>query len=521
MRRNGFRLGVLASLLVLTSCMSAGRDDRSLTAGQSRLLAGRDTKSWTPVKTRPGGPTPIELALAHSRMRARPYVPVERTPRPVSTPTKPAPSESRRQEGGIGKARSEPQQEPISVHFRGTPLGEAVDLLAAPLGLNLIIPPNLAQPVTVNFPAIRPRDAIDAILANHGMELNESHGVWRIRPAQVDAELVTETLLIKSGQGLDQNQLKSFLTTKGKLQVDGSGTTLVVTDEQGAIDRMKGFLEIMDQRRPQVLIEALIMEVQHDTGFGLGMISSFENIQIGQFETNLVSALPLSVDNMGTAPFLLDVFSDNWESAVQLTARENVSYVNVLSNPLLTTISGKEAKLDVIEKIPYIEATQQITVDGGGSQSAAQEITFADVGVRLKVTPQVGGDDIIEMQVEPEVLELVDFVLGTPVIDERKVMTTVYVKNNETIVLAGLLREGMSKSTEKVPLLGDIPVLGNLFKRTEERSEKRELLIFLTPHLISPGSSPIKGFQPQQHFLDQMRMFPNIDEHLTKKSLGR
>ena len=517
MRIHGLRLMLMATVLVLTSCASAGRRDASLTAGQARLLEGRDAKSWTQVKTRAGGPTPIELALANSRMRARPYVPVRRHPRP------PAPSmNERKQEGEVGKPKDTgPGQDPISVHFRGTPLGEAIDLLALPLGLNLIIPPNLSQPVTVNFPAIKPRDAIDAILAHHGQELYQSHGVWRIRPAEVDTEMVTETLLVRSGQSLDQAQLKSFLTAKGKLQVDGSGTTLVVTDEPGAIKRMKGFLDIMDQRKPQVLIEALIMEVQHDNGFGLGMISSFENIQFGQFEANLVSGLPLSASNMGTEPFLLDVFSDDWESVLQLTARENVSYVNVLSNPLLTTISGKEAKLEVIEKIPYVEATQQITVDGGGSQSSAQEITFADVGVRLKVTPQVGGDDVIEMQVEPEVLELVDFVLGTPVIDERKVATTVYVRNNETIVLAGLLREGVSKTTEQVPFLGDIPLIGNLFKRREERTEKRELLIFLTPHLISPGTAPLKGFQPQQHFLDQMRLFPDIDEHLTKKSLGR
>jgi type II secretory pathway component GspD/PulD (secretin) len=195
--------------------------------------------------------------------------------------------------------------------------------------------------------------------------------------------------------------------------------------------------------------------------------------------------------------------------------------VNVLSNPLLTTVSGKEAKLEVIEKVPYIEATQQISTDGGAAQSSSEEIAFADVGVRLTVTPEVGGDDIVEMKVKPEVLELVDFVLGTPVIDERIVETTVYVRNNETIVLAGLLREGLTTTTDKVPFLGDIPLLDALFRREEERTEKRELLIFLTPHLIGPGAAPHKGFQPQQYLLDQMRMFPEVNKVLTKKSLGR
>lgn len=513
-RTRFLRVAAAVGVAVAAGCTGQPEKvDDSIGAAQARLLKQRENEHWTEVRSYPGSPGPVSQALKNSRQRVLPFLfqarPQEAKPQEVP-PT-------------VGKPKDAPQEEKISVHFRGTPLNEAIDLLAQPLGLNIALPPDLDTPTTVNFPSIAPRDAIDAILAQQGFELEQRDGVWQVSARRKYPELTTKTFRIKSGEKLDQTQLQAFLTPKrGKATVDGTGTTLVVADEEAAIARVEAYLSLMDQRKPQVLIEAVIMEIQHTDDIEWGMITGFQNIQVGEWTGGVVSDFSILQGSRGHDPFQIGIVSDEHELEVSLTADQNVSRINVLSNPLISTVSGQEAKLEVLEKVPYIQASTSIDSSaGGGGVSSTQQIDFKDTGVRLKVTPTVGGDDIIEMKVEPEVLELVDFIVGTPVIDERRVTTTVYVQNNQTIVLAGLLREGSIHREDKVPVLGDIPVLGHLFRGESSLTEKRELLVFLTPHLLGPGSESHKGFQGQQYFLDQQKRFPAIDEELTRKALGR
>jgi type II secretory pathway component GspD/PulD (secretin) len=506
---------VTAGLLALSGCTSpSDKLDNSLPAAHARLLKQRDSNRWTEVKRVPGQPGPVTQALIQSRQRVLPYL-LQAAQMPQEEPKPPAPE--------VGPAQEARQEVKISVHFRETPLSEAIDILALPLGMNIVLPPDLAVPVTVNFPSITPRGAINAILSQNDLELEDKDGVQRIRRKDRLPDLETRTFRIKSGEKLDVNQIQAFLTpVRGKVTLDGTGTTLVVTDEAPAIRRVEAYLALMDQRKPQVLIEALIMEIQHTDDIEWGLITGFQNINIGDFTGNITSDFSILQGSRTHPPFQAGVVSDEHELEVAITADQNITRLNVLSNPLVSTVSGQEAKLEVIEKVPFIQSLNTINVSAaGGATNSSQQIEFKDVGVRLKVTPHVGGDDIIEMKIEPEVLELVDFVLATPVIDERRVTTTVYVHNNETLVLAGLLREQANHREDKVPILGDIPLLGNLFRGESNVTEKRELLVFLTPHLISSGHDPLKGFQAQRWFLDQENRFPQIDQTLTEKGLGR
>lgn len=141
--------------------------------------------------------------------------------------------------------------------------------------------------------------------------------------------------------------------------------------------------------------------------------------------------------------------------------------------------------IEVIERIPYIDSTSTTTTGGGTiGATTVEQVEFAEVGVTLSVTPSVGEDGFVKMNVVPEVKELTDFFQGVPVVDRRKVETNIVVPNGGTLVIGGLLRNNELEQEEKVPLLGDIPLLGFLFTRSELRTQKSELLVFVTPTIL-------------------------------------
>jgi type II secretory pathway component GspD/PulD (secretin) len=502
-------LGIFVVTVLLGSCASGDPAIEAKEAAQARLLERRNAKGWTEVDLKEAGNDPILAVLRSSRLRAAPYLPAE-NPRPQEKPQEKKPE-------GVKKVEKGDQEAPpklIAVRLRGMPLNEVVELLADPLGLNIVLPEDLTTPITVNFPAIEPRAALDAILANNGMELEGQEGVYRIRPRSSLPGMITRTYTVQSGRVLDEKQLQAFLTPdRGTLTFNAAQKTFVVSDEEAAHQRVQVFLDLMDRREPQVLIEAVIMEVQHSDDLAWGGFTSLQNINVGEANFNLESMFTPSPD----PPFSVGVMGDGGDAAASLSAGRTISKINLLSSPILSTVSGKQAKLEVIERVPYLKQSTELETSGNTQTTSFSEVEFKDVGVRLTVTPVVGEDGIIEMQVEPEVLELVDFFLLTPVIDERRVTTTVYVRNNETLVIGGLLRESSIKKENKVPILGDIPILGYLFRGEEVTEEKVELLIFLTPHLVGPGTPAADGFDHQKHLIGEDGRFPSIKKKIEKQ----
>jgi type II secretory pathway component GspD/PulD (secretin) len=142
--------------------------------------------------------------------------------------------------------------------------------------------------------------------------------------------------------------------------------------------------------------------------------------------------------------------------------------------------------IEVIEKIPYIDSTATTTTETGGvGSTTVQQVEFEEVGVILTIRPTIGEDDIIKLKITPEVKELRGFFAGIPVTERRKVDTTVLVRSGGSVVIGGLLRENEFEIESKVPFLGDIPFIGAAFRFRQRRLEKNELLILVTPHLIS------------------------------------
>jgi type II secretory pathway component GspD/PulD (secretin) len=151
-----------------------------------------------------------------------------------------------------------------------------------------------------------------------------------------------------------------------------------------------------------------------------------------------------------------------------------------LATPKLVTINNKEADLSIGETYPIVYST---SVFGG------QNVQYVDIGVHLRLTPTIGADGSVIAELHPEYSELVGFTpTGYPIVANRKIDSTLHVRDNETIVLGGLMRETSTETISKIPGLGDIPILGKLFQNKQSTHERDEIVFLITPHVVYPGS---------------------------------
>jgi type II secretory pathway component GspD/PulD (secretin) len=171
---------------------------------------------------------------------------------------------------------------------------------------------------------------------------------------------------------------------------------------------------------------------------------------------------------------------------VLIRAQQNLVNAKLLANPRILVLDNESAMIKIVSEIPYQELTE---TSGGGSIGSTE---FKDAGVSLRVRPHLTRDDMIRLQLEPSFsvrVDTVTFRTGSleypqPVIDRRDALTTLLIQNGETVVLGGLRKKDVTKAINKVPLLGDIPLLGYLFRFEGEDTVNSELVVFITPWIV-------------------------------------
>lgn len=328
---------------------------------------------------------------------------------------------------------------------------------------------------------------------------------------------------VKAGPGLVQEQnssIRNLLSTAGKVLYGNEPNTVVVIDYPENVERVKEYLNIIDVPPRQVLIEARVVEVklqkEHALGVNWQLFADRKNFPMGQFGIGSSSSLgslseglkqnisykntnypPIS-GTTSESPFTFAIFDENINVILQTLA--NSLDTNVLSAPRIATVNNREAQIKVIQSIPWAEPDVQVS-GTSGSVTVSWKINFEEVGIILKVTPIINDDGNITMVLNPEVSDKTsDYNLtvtqGTtsvpytvPVIDKRSASTKVVIKNGQTLIIGGLIKEKRTNGETKVPLLGDIPFLGYLFKSKKDTVDKTELLIFVSPVIIIPEES--------------------------------
>lgn len=263
---------------------------------------------------------------------------------------------------------------------------------------------------------------------------------------------------------------------------------IVVTDAM-TNENIKAIIASLDRPKPQVLINVVFLQVTHGDNFDLGAEATYRGpIAIktnpdGIATTNFGIASQRAVDSTFYGAFYELIGRD---VNATIHALSGVTKTEILSRPSILTRSNQQATILVGQSVPLLDTSTQNTTSG----SITSTINYRDVGIILRVTPFITADGLVEMIISPEISALSATTVSlpgagnSPVIDRRAADTVVVTPSDRTIVIGGLISSQKNDTASKVPILGDIPILGYAFKRKKKEDVKTELLIFLTPHVV-------------------------------------
>jgi len=292
-----------------------------------------------------------------------------------------------------------------------------------------------------------------------------------------------------------EETLKAFISENGIIAVNPSTNNILVTDFESRVKAIEKFIKEMDRVTPQILVEARIYDITNRDALDLGILwKAGRRSRTDPFITGTFDSAISKVSAVGSLNF--GVLDEHLDIETLLIAAQEQDFAKLLANPRILVLDNKPASFKAVTEIPY----QKLNQSAEGSFGTTE---FKDVGVTLEVTPQVTRDGMIRLEIRPTFEVHVDDVLVTtetfgvirttpqPVVDKREAQTTALVKDGQTVVIGGLRKRTVSKLIDKIPLLGDIPLLGALFRFEGEETTNNELVVFITPHIIEqPVLSP-------------------------------
>ena len=401
----------------------------------------------------------------------------------------------------------------ISLNFQDIPVRTVLQLIADFNGFNLVITDSVSGNITLRLDDVPWEQALDLILKVRGLGKRMDGNVLMIAPAaelaakereQLQGEQEVENLAPLYSEFIQINYAKasdiaailssgtvSLLSPRGAVSIDQRTNTLLLKDTTQVIDAVKEMVEILDIPVRQVIIEARMVTVSDSVGEELGVRwglsgTDGDHVTSGTLEgaedvnnsinDRLNVNLPIA-DAAGSIAF--QVIKDGGDILdLELSALESENKAEIIASPRITTANQQTAYIEQGTEIPYVES----------SSSGATSVSFKKAVLSLEVTPQITPDNkvILDLIITQDTLgENVSTGTGNVIaINTQEIGTQVLVDNGETLVLGGIYQQRISTDTEKVPLLGDIPYLGALFRSTNESTSKSELLIFVTPRIV-------------------------------------
>lgn len=426
----------------------------------------------------------------------------------------------------------EVMQKKISVDFRNTPIDDVIRIMAEQADVDIIKSPKVIGNVTTTLTDVPLEEALINILAAHGYGVVIGKNMIRIAPAEelteVAERLVSRIYRITYADVTEvEVALKKFISQRGALSSNPGTSNIIVTDSESKIKAIDKFIEEIDRITPQILVEARIYDITSKDRLDLG-IEWEVGRNTGFFTETAAGGTQPALSGTGTLgadpgnrndPFTKAVFggatgktsgttgvirfgwlTPHFDIDAVLRAQQNIINAKLLANPRVLVLDNQQAMIKIISEHPYQELTESAT---GGTMGTTN---FKEVGVELQVTPHITRDEMVRLELKPRFsvkTGTVTFTTGSlqypqPIIDTREADTTLLVKSGQTVVLGGLRKKEVNTLTNKIPLLGDLPLVGLLFKFEGEDTVTSELVVFITPWIIEqPVLSPteIKQFE--------------------------
>ena len=398
----------------------------------------------------------------------------------------------------------------VTLDFRDVDIQTVLRTLAYKSGVNIVSGPEVTGLVTIQLKDVQWERALEVILSTYGYGYERKGNIITIttienlkkrrEDAQILAEqepLVTKTFILNYAKASTIiESIEKMKTERGSINFDERTNALIVRDIDENVELIGDIIAQLDQTTPQVLIEAKIVETTMNDTESMGIDWLMQASVTGSARPHLwpfTSATsnkyaPGSFPSPDDGSFTYGTLNFTQFQAV-LELLSTRTDTNILSNPRIVTLDNQEAEIVVGREYPFPNYTYN-------EEQARYQVSgweYKDIGIIFTVTPHVNNAGYVTLELKPQITEILGFVTVenavVPELSKEVARTTVMVKDGETLVIAGLIKDQVTDIKKKIPILGDIPLLGLIFQKTEKIVVKTDLLIFLTPHIITPEDS--------------------------------
>jgi len=416
----------------------------------------------------------------------------------------------------------------ISLNFQNINIRAVLQLLADFTGINMVVSQNVQGDITLRLNELPWDQALDIILTTQGLDKRRTGNVMlidtkenlnKMEENQLKSEQIIQKLepirsdLIQINYAkatdiaiLVKDKQNSLLSEKGKISVDARTNTLWIQDTGAKIEEVRELIKQLDVPVKQVMIEARIVEVSKDFSQDIGIrwgiskpphlsgtLQGANDLQTGSGLLNPANVLPIarrlnldlvaapaSLATPASVGVALAKLGDNILLDLEISALESEGKAELISSPRLITTNQQAALIESGQEIPYQESTS----------SGATAVAFKKAVLSLKVTPQITPDSkiLMDLQINQDRPSTEKF-NGVPAIFTKEIQTNVLVNNGQTIVLGGIYKQDKNKAVNRIPFFGELPVVGVLFRNTKISLHNEELLIFITPKIITNALS--------------------------------
>ena len=426
--------------------------------------------------------------------------------------------------------------EPIEIGYIEADIQNVLRTLSAKAGINLILGDEVTGKVTVNLKGVSYEQAMQLIAESKGYAYVKDKNIVKVKSKEsLDTEAVEMRIYTLNYAKADdlKKTLDPVLTKQGKIQIDTRSNTLVLSDTPSNLSKLIPLIDSLDTQTPQVMIEAKFVETTKNPKKDLGVDWTTtllgHQVVMGGGATLTPGVSPIvpvngqnqpsgglqwykSAGGSWVTPWSAGAaLLDAGRAGLVFSYLSQDSDTELLANPRVVTTDNVKARISIATQFPipnfaFSEQTASLQING---------FEYKDIGIILNVLPRINKDDFITLEVAPEASSSTENAtlqsgggssVLIPIINTRTATTTVLIKSGNTLAIGGLMRQDISDNYTKVPLMGDAPLIGALFRSKSLSKTKRDLLIFLTPTIVR-GDSQTTGYEKYANGLPNKQVY--------------
>ncbi|MBN1592017.1 MAG: hypothetical protein JW941_02065 [Candidatus Coatesbacteria bacterium] len=376
-------------------------------------------------------------------------------------------------------------QQRFDIKVQDAQLHDVVQTLVKGKGLNVIIPRRLEGIITLDVSSVTLEEIFDVVLRNYGYS-------WRID---------NKFLIISRGEPIKlfrinqaslpdvRAQVESIVGNSGMVLTDDLSRTLTLINCDPTVSNyVEDYIRAIDVKPPQVEIEIELFEVKLDSDHEMGIDWTFQNVDLTGWSDLQGQAMTFLTGYMEGSVIMAGLGNDH--VSMLLTALAQQGDVQMVASPKVTAMDRQTSKFQVYENIPYTEYVKVTDVNPLGVAYTEYRPTVAwrEVGTSIEILPEISPDGYITMAIKPDIETVIGTVGGQPQTNRREGDIYARARDGHTIVIGGFMFDDAQEIVYKVPLIGDIPYIGRLFRMTARKTTKKELVMFLTPHILTDAT---------------------------------